>query len=339
MENTLNNDFTKDMPMPVCLTASGVLPACLMPFDDDGEIDAVAYRGHLADLAAIRGVTGVVINGHAAEVHALSFEEQQRGTALGVEAVGDRTPIVCGIYADSTTLARKLAVAAERAGAHGLLVFPPCTLMFGGSGRPELAATFIKEIAEASSLPIIVFQFPAWTNLQYGLDALVRLAEQVPSIVAIKDLCIDPVLHERHIRTLHGLPRPVNVLTTHSMWLAGSLPMGARGIVSGAGSVIADRQVALFEAFDRGDASAMRQLTAEMFDLVQAFYGNPYVDWQARMKETLFRFGRLPAPTVRGPLQRIADAEWRRMQALFDGIGFNSGSIYRGEATREPIPA
>jgi 4-hydroxy-tetrahydrodipicolinate synthase len=325
--------------MTVILDPSGVLPACLMPFSEGGEIDAAAYRDHIASLAAIRGVTGIVINGHAAEVHALSIDEQRRATDLAVETVGDRMPVVCGIYADSTAVARKLATAAESAGAHGLLIFPPNTLMFGGSGRPELATTFVKEIAGASSLPIIVFQFPAWSNLQYGLDALVRLVEEVPSIVAIKDLCTDPVLHERHIRTLHGLPRPVNVLTTHSMWLTGSLPMGARGIISGAGSIIADRQVALFEAFESGDAAAMRKRSAEMFDLVQAFYGHPYVDWQARMKETLFRFGRLPTPVVRGPLQRIGETDWQRMQALFDRAGFDRGNIYRGLDAFEPSPA
>src|SRR3546814_16947451 len=66
-----------------------------------------------------------------------------------------------------------------------------------------------------------------------SLDTVVEVCERVPNIVAIKDLCSDPALHETQIRTLHALPRPVRVMTTHSSWLLGSVPMGVDGIISG----------------------------------------------------------------------------------------------------------
>jgi 4-hydroxy-tetrahydrodipicolinate synthase len=65
------------------------------------------------------------------------------------------------------------------------------------------------------------------------------MLDEVPTIRAIKDWCSDPALHERHIRTLAALPRPVTVLTTHSAWLMASLVMGCGGLLSGAGSVVA----------------------------------------------------------------------------------------------------
>ena len=67
------------------------------------------------------------------------------------------------------------------------------------------------------------------------------------TIRAIKDWSGDPALHERNIRALQSLPRPVTVLTTHSAWLLSSLVLGCGGLLSGAGSVIADLQVALFQ--------------------------------------------------------------------------------------------
>ena len=73
---------------------------------------------------------------------------------------------------------------------------------------------------------------------------MLKLYETVPSIKAIKDWSNDPMLHEKHIRTFQNLKNPVNVLTTHSSWLMSSLVMGANGLLSGAGSVIASLQEA-----------------------------------------------------------------------------------------------
>ncbi|MFT5328565.1 MAG: 4-hydroxy-tetrahydrodipicolinate synthase [Planctomycetaceae bacterium] len=92
------------------------------------------------------------------------------------------------------------------------------------------------------------------------LDTLLRLCTEFPSIRAIKDWCNDPHLHERHIRELHALDRPVRVLSTHSMWLLGSLVLGCDGLLSGAGSVIANLQVALFQAVQRNDLQTARTI-------------------------------------------------------------------------------
>jgi len=60
----------------------GVISACLMPFDARLEVDEPAYRRRLSDLAGVDGVTAITVNGHAAEVHALSFEKQRRGIEI-----------------------------------------------------------------------------------------------------------------------------------------------------------------------------------------------------------------------------------------------------------------
>lgn len=313
--------------MAVAFKPSGVMPAPLLPFNSDHSIHTDAFRAHLSILAALEGVTGIVVNGHASEVHACTSEEQRRIMDLALETVGAKVPVVCGIYADSTASAKQQVGSAEAAGVHALLIFPPNCLMFGGSGRAELIETHISEIASATDLPLILFQFPAWTNMQIELDVLTRLCRSIEHLVAIKDLCSDPRLHEKQIRRLQSLQRPVSVMTTHSMWLAGSIAMGAQGVISGAGSVIADRQAALFAA---RSTQAAFGLAKEMDVLVEALYGSPYVDWQARMKELLFRFGHFPTSAVRPPLRPITDECWASMQRLFDSIGFNADTIYAG---------
>ena len=64
---------------------------------------------------------------------------------------------------------------------------------------------------------------------------------------------------EKHIRVFQNLTRPVNVLTTHSSWLMSSLVMGAKGLLSGAGSVIADLQVELFNAIKSNDLQMQKK--------------------------------------------------------------------------------
>ena len=307
----------------------GVIPAVLLPFNQDLSIDEKSYRRHLDDLAGVRGVTAVTINGHSAEIHTLSFEEQQRALEVTVDQVGDQLPVVCGVYTESTLQAQRIARMAKAGGAACLLAFPPNVLMFRGEDRPEVFVDYYKALGDATDLPIILFQFPKWTGLQLSMETLVKVCESVPSIVAIKDLCSDPALHEMQIRTLHALARPVSVMTTHSSWLMGSLAMGARGIISGAGSVIANLQVALFDAYQKGDMQRAAQVGDRVYAAVQAFYAKPYIDWQARMKAALAMFGHLPNEAVRPPLKAIDDAERVRLSHWLAKAGLTSETVYR----------
>ena len=232
---------------------SGVIPACLLPFDEDFAIDAGAYRKHLRDLAGVRGVTAVTTNAHASEVHACSFEEQAQVLDLTMDEIGDRLPVIAGVYTDASLHAAKIAAMAARGGASALLVFPPNSMGMGGQLRPEMALAHFKRIADATDLPIILFQYPMGGGLGYPFETLMRLLEEIPSIRAIKDWCNDGMLHERHVRALAAFKRPVTVLSTHSAWLMSSLVLGCGGLLSGAGSVISDLQVALFEAVQAKD--------------------------------------------------------------------------------------
>src|SRR5438874_13620935 len=84
------------------VTFSGVMPANILPFKADLSIDEPAYRAHLRWLADTRGVTGIVANGHAAEVSSLSRDERKRSLAVALDEVGSACPIVAGVYSDGT---------------------------------------------------------------------------------------------------------------------------------------------------------------------------------------------------------------------------------------------
>jgi len=296
-------------------TPRGVIPAALLPFDEDFAIDVASYRKHLHDLAAVRGITAITVNAHATEVHACTFEEQETVLGHTMDAIGDRVPVVNGVYADGSHLAARIAKMAEQGGAAALLVFPPQSMAMGGQLRPEMALAHFKTIAAATDLPIILFQYPLAGGLGYPFETLLRLFEEVPQIRAIKDWCNDAMLHERHVRTFQSLRRPVNVLSTHSAWLLSSLVTGCKGLLSGAGSVIADLQVALFEAVGSGDLARAQGINDRIYPLAQAFYAPPFLDMHNRMKEALVLLGRLPRAVVRPPLAKLGTAEIERLKA------------------------
>jgi 4-hydroxy-tetrahydrodipicolinate synthase len=296
-------------------TPSGVIPATLLAFHEDMSIDEAETRRHLSHVGATRGISAITVNGHASEVHACNFEEQQRILAFSLAEVGNRLPLVNGVYADGSIEAARIAKMAASEGASALLVFPPNTMIAGGQLRPEMAIAHFKRIADACDLPIILFQYPASTGLGYPFETLMKLVEQVPSIRAVKDWSADPMLHEKQIRTLQSLPRPVTLLTTHSAWLMASLSMGANGLLSGAGSVVADLQVELFEAIKAKDLGKAQRVNDRLYPLQQAFYAPPFLDMHNRMKECLVMLGRMKRAVVRPPLMKLSDAELARLKA------------------------
>ena len=305
----------------------GVIPACLLPFHADLSIDEPSYRKHLRDVTKIAGLAAITINAHASEVASCTLEEQQRVLAITLDEIGARLPVIHGVYADGSFEAARIARMAEKGGAACLLVFPPGPLALGSQSRPEMVIAHFRAIADASGLPIICFQYPLAGGLGYPVDTVLKLVEAVPSVRAIKDWCNNVAQHERQIRLLQNLPRPVNVLTTHSSWLLSSLVLGCNGLLSGSGSVIADLQVALWQAVQAGDLSRARAINDRIYPVASAFYADPFVDMHNRMKEALVILGRIPCAAVRPPLVKLNEAEIRRIrQALAEARVMREGA-------------
>ncbi|HJX20895.1 MAG TPA: dihydrodipicolinate synthase family protein, partial [Steroidobacteraceae bacterium] len=261
------------MPRHTKYVPHGVIPAVLLPFNDDLSIDEKSFRRHLGDVTGTKGLSAITINAHSTEVASCTFEEQRRVLDIAQDEIGERLPIVNGIWADGSLEAARIARMATEGGASALLVFPPAPFTMGQS--PEMALAHFERIADASDLPIIVFQYPLATGQGYPRDTLLKMVEQVPTIRAIKDWAGNVPQHEMHIRTLQSLPRPVNVLSTHSAWLFSSLVLGCNGLLSGSGSVIADLQARLFDAVQRNDLAAARALNDRIYPLARVFYAEP----------------------------------------------------------------
>ena len=307
------------MPRHANYVPKGVIPAVLLPFENDLSIDEANFRKHLRDVAAVEGLSAVTINAHSTEVASCTFEEQRRVLEIAQDEIGGRLPLVNGIWADGSLGAARIARMAAQGGASALLVFPPAPFTLGQS--PAMAFAHFKRIADATDLPLIVFQYPLATGQGYPKDTLLKLCEEVPTIRAIKDWIGNVPHHEWHIRTLQNLDPPVNVLTTHSSWLLSSLVLGPNGLLSGSGSVIADLQAQMFRAVQKNDMAEAKRLNDRIEPTAQVFYADPFVDMHNRMKEALVLLGKLPRAVVRPPLVKLERAEITRIRVALVEAG------------------
>ena len=189
----------------------GCMPANLLPFTADLAIDEPAYRKHLRWLVDAPGVTGLVANGHAAEVASLTREERRRTLDVALDEVAGKVPVVTGVYSDGTLEAVELARDARAAGAAGLLVFPPTLFMWGAQLKPDMVLRHFQTIADAVDLPLVVFEYPVASGIGYSPETLAELCK-IPTVAAVKDWSNEIVAYEKNLRAVRASGRPVAVM-------------------------------------------------------------------------------------------------------------------------------
>jgi 4-hydroxy-tetrahydrodipicolinate synthase len=147
-----------------------------------GENETTSFRKHLRDVASVEGLSAITINAHSTEVGSCTFDEQRSILEIAQEEIGTKLPLINGIWADDSIEAARLARMATQGGASALLVFPPTPFTLGQS--PQMALAHFKRIADATELPLIVFQYPLATGQGYPKETLLKLCEEVPTIRA-----------------------------------------------------------------------------------------------------------------------------------------------------------
>ncbi len=159
-----------------------MVTAMITPMTSDGTVD---YDGaaRLADyLVTDMRNDGLVVNGTTGEAPTTSDEEKERLLRVVLEAVGSRAKVVAGVGTNVTAHTIELARSAERAGVHGLLVVTP---YYNKPPQPALEAHFTA-VADATGLPVLIYDIPARTGAAVATETLIRLAAH-PRIVGVKD--------------------------------------------------------------------------------------------------------------------------------------------------------
>src|SRR5947208_1434883 len=242
-----------------------MMTAMITPMNPDGTVD---YDGaaRLADyLVTDMRNDGLVVNGTTGEAPTTTDEEKERLLRVVLEAVGARAKVVAGVGTNVTAHTIELAKSAERAGVHGLLVVTP---YYNKPPQPALEAHFTA-VADATGLPVLIYDIPGRTGAAVATETLVRLAAH-PRIVGVKDAKDTPGATS-HVLAQTGLVFYCGTDMLNLPWLS----LGAVGFISVVGHVVGDRLHEMIDAFGAGDVVRARQLHYELIPVYDGLFPDP----------------------------------------------------------------
>ncbi|MBV9750084.1 MAG: dihydrodipicolinate synthase family protein, partial [Acetobacteraceae bacterium] len=225
----------------------GVYPAATTQFGADLSIDLPATQTVQTALVD-DGVHGLIIMGTVGEGNSLDAGEKREVLSAAKEAVGGRVPLIVGVSELTTPRAVALAEDAERLGADALMVLPAMVYV---PTEDELVSHF-RTVAEATSLPIMLYNNPPAYRVNIGLGALELLADR-SNIVAVKESSPD-TRRFTDLRNAFG-DRYVLMAGLDDVALEGLL-LGASGWVSGLTNAFPKESIALYDAVMRRDLDA-----------------------------------------------------------------------------------
>jgi 4-hydroxy-tetrahydrodipicolinate synthase len=275
------------------------------PFRDDLSVDLDAVQrlaAHLVDA----GNDGLVVNGTTGESPTTTDHEQQQVVQAVVDAVGRRARVVAGASSNDTTHAIERGRLAQKAGADALLVVSPYY------NRPPQAGVLqhLTGVADATELPVMLYDIPGRTGVEIAPDTLVRAAEH-ERILAVKDAKGDLAAASWVMRR------------TDLAWYSGEdvlnlplLSIGAVGFVSVAGHLVGGRLRELLDAYNDGDVERARTLHEALMPVYTGIFRPQGV---ITVKSALAELG-IIEPHVRSPLVDLTRDEVTTLRSdLADG--------------------
>jgi 4-hydroxy-tetrahydrodipicolinate synthase len=285
-----------------------VLTAMVTPFTADGGLDvdgAQRLATHLVD----HGNDGLVISGTTGESPTTTDDEKDRLLRAVVEAVGDRASIVAGVGTNDTRHTIELAHAAEKAGAHGILVVTPYY------SKPPQAGLFnhFRQVADATGLPNMLYDIPGRTATQIETETLVRLAEH-DRIVAVKDAKGDLeasawVMKRTDLAFYSGDDKVTLPL----------LAVGAVGVVGVPTHLFGTQTARMIDAYARGDVATALATYRQLLPVFTGFFRTQGVI----LTKAALRLAGLPGGPVRPPLVDATPEQIERLRADLTDAGFS----------------
>ncbi|MCA1970011.1 MAG: dihydrodipicolinate synthase family protein [Rhizobium sp.] len=229
----------------------GVIPAVTTQFNEDLSIDFENTR-RVQDALVNDGVHGLIVMGTCGENNSLDPDEKRAILKGAVEVVAGRVPVITGVSEFDTRRAVAYARDAEKAGADGLMLLPAMVYV----PKPEELVAHFKTVAEATSLPIMLYNNPPAYRVNIGTDVL-RALEGVANIKAVKESAPDT---RRFTDLINEFGDRFDIFAGLDDVALEGMMLGAKGWVSGLTSAFPQESVALVAAIDRGDWEEARRI-------------------------------------------------------------------------------
>ena len=284
-----------------------VITAMVTPFHEDGSVN---YEGaaELARHLVANGSDGLVVAGSTGEAATMTAEEKLKLFEVVLEAVGDRASIIAGTGSNDTMATVRFTQAAEKVGVHGALVVGA----YYNKPTQEGFYQHFKTIAEATSLPIMLYNVPGRTASNIAPETVARLAE-IPNIVAIKEASGNI---EQATEIIRVTPADFKVYSGDDAMTLPLLAVGGEGIVSVAGHVVGNQIQAMIQAFLAGDIKKAQEINLSILPVFKAMF---IVTNPIPVKTSVGLLG-LPAGPLRLPLTAADDAVVAKLKAVLATI-------------------
>src|SRR5438034_7720067 len=283
----------------------GTFTALVTPFRD-GAID-VSPLEKLIEGQIAAGITGVVAVGTTGESPTLTHDEREQVIRLAVTIANKRCQVLAGTGSNATHHAVADTKMAEKIGADGALLVAPYY------NKPSQEGLFrhFKTIADATSLPIVLYNIPGRCGVDIAPDTVARLAKECPNIVSIKEAsgrC------ERISELRMRLPDSFTILSGDDSLTLPFMSAGAVGVVSVASNLFPAEVCALVRAFESGDVKSATDLHHKMFPLFKDLFIEP----NPVPVKTALGWRRAMSGEVRLPLCEMSEANQARLRKTLE---------------------
>ncbi|MEM6848609.1 MAG: dihydrodipicolinate synthase family protein [Pseudomonadota bacterium] len=297
----------------------GIHAATVTPLRADFSVDEAALEAHVAALAAVPGIEGFLINGHAGENFVLGVEEKARVIEVARAVIPGGRVLCAGVNAESSLAAAQEAAAAERAGADVVLVFPPNSFALAQHG--SVVDLHHRHVLDACGLPILLYGAPVGAGrMAYPPETLLRLADD-PRVIGIKEGSWEVAAYEATWRLFRGR-EDFAVLGSGDEHLLASYMIGSAGSQVSLAALVPQLIVDLFAAASAGEWQRARGLHDRVYPLANAIYGtHPASRATARLKAALALVGIIPDATVRPPQPPLSTAEIAVLKSAMETAG------------------
>ena len=286
----------------------GSLVALITPMNQDGSINYEQLHD-LIDWHIENGTDGIVAVGTTGESATLPVEEHLAVIEATVKHVNKRVPVIAGTGANNTVEAIALSKAAEQAGADYTLSVVP----YYNKPSQEGIYQHFKAIAEATSIPMIIYNVPGRTVVSMSNDTILRLAE-IPNIVGVKEASSNI---GNNIELINSVPEGFAVLSGDDPTGLPFMLCGGHGVVTVAANVAPKLFADMCRAALEGDIATARRLNEQLIPIYNTMFCEPS---PAAPKWGLSLLGKCE-PHVRLPLVTLTEAGQAKVRAALEKSG------------------
>jgi len=291
------------------MTVARLMTAMITPFQENLEVN-YDKAGELASYLVQQGNDGLVVCGTTGESPTVTAEEKAKLFSTVVSKVSKETQVWAGVGSYHTDATLELAREAEKIGVYGIMVVTP----YYNKPSQEGLYQHFKKIAEASSLPVMLYNVPSRTSCNLLPQTVARLAE-IENIVALKEAS-GSLNQMSELRSL--LPPSMTIYSGDDSLTLPMMSLGARGVISVVSHLAGTRIKEMIENFEAGKIQEARKIHYELFPLFRGLF---MVTNPVPVKEALNMIG-MNVGGFRLPLTGLNEKEADTLQDLLRSYGY-----------------